>query len=196
MKESMKHRLVGAAVLVGLGIIAWPVVFDTTPVREISQRSQIPAPPAMEPFQVAEPAPVALPPEPDSERLRASIPDAPTEEPVAPVVEAAAAVPKSSSAAAAVSAVPAPANDSHGLPEQWALQLGVFAARANALELRERAEKALAWAQAIDAGSTSTRRTSARWNSGFSGSKRATRAASRANCRARRPACPTHSTNP
>ena len=139
----MKHRLVGAAVLVGLGIIAWPVVFDTTPVREISQRSQIPAPPAMEPFEVAEPAPVALPPEPDSERLRASIPDAPTEEPVAPVVEAAAAVPKPRSpAGAAVAAVPAPANDRHGIPEQWALQLGVFSARANALEVRERAEKA------------------------------------------------------
>ena len=38
--------------------------------------------------------------------------------------------------------VPAPANDSHGLPEQWALQLGVFSARANALDVRERAEKA------------------------------------------------------
>jgi DedD protein len=139
----MKHRLVGAAVLVGLGIIAWPVVFDTTPVREISQRSQIPAPPAMEPFEVAEPAPVALPPEPDSEHLRASIPDAPAEEPVAPVVEDAAFVPKARSpAAAAVPKVPAPTNDSQGLPEQWALQLGVFAARANALELRERAEKA------------------------------------------------------
>ena len=137
----MKHRLVGAAVLVGLGIIAWPVVFDTTPVREISQRSQIPAPPAMEPFEVAQPGPVALPPEPDSEALRESIPDAPSEEPAAPVAEPTAALPTAKPAAPAPK-VPAPVTDSRGLPEQWALQLGVFSARANALELRERAEKA------------------------------------------------------
>ena len=48
MTEAMKHRLVGAAVLVALGVIAWPVLFDTTPVREMSQRSQIPAEPALE----------------------------------------------------------------------------------------------------------------------------------------------------
>lgn len=137
----MKHRLVGAAVLVGLGIIAWPVVFDTTPVREISQRSQIPAPPLMAPFEVAEPGPVALPPEPDSELARESIPDVPAEEPSAPVVAPAAAAPEAKPAAAAPE-VPAPVTDSRGLPEQWALQLGVFSTRANALELRERAEKA------------------------------------------------------
>ena len=48
MTEAMKHRLVGAAVLVALGVIAWPVLFDTTPVREMSQRSQIPTEPALE----------------------------------------------------------------------------------------------------------------------------------------------------
>ena len=44
----MKHRLVGTAVLVALGIIIWPVLFDTTPVREISQRSKIPDAPPVE----------------------------------------------------------------------------------------------------------------------------------------------------
>ena len=68
MTEAMKHRLVGAAVLVALGVIAWPVLFDTTPVREISQRSQIPSEPALERFSVEEPQPPQLPPAPDSRR--------------------------------------------------------------------------------------------------------------------------------
>ena len=47
--------------LVALGVIAWPVLFDTTPVREMSQRSQIPTEPALERFSVDEPQPPQLP---------------------------------------------------------------------------------------------------------------------------------------
>ncbi len=140
----MKHRLVGAAVLIGLGVIAWPVVFDTTPVREISQRSQIPDPPAEQPFIVAEPQAVDLPPEPDSDALREVLPDppesalAPDPAPVARPAEPR----KNLAPRPAPEPVPPVRNDSHGLPEQWALQLGVFSDRSNALELRARAEKA------------------------------------------------------
>ncbi|MFM7785392.1 MAG: SPOR domain-containing protein, partial [Gammaproteobacteria bacterium] len=45
-------------------------------------------------------------------------------------------------------------NDRDGLPEQWVLQLGVFADRANAAELRARAEKAgyHALVQSVESG--------------------------------------------
>lgn len=148
MQESMKHRLVGAAVLVGLGIIAWPVVFDTTPVREISQRSQIPDPPPEQPFAIAEPERVELPPEPDSVALREQLPESPSPEPAAP--EDPNGAPASAHPAAkgvmatAVTREPVPPvrTDAAGLPEQWAVQLGVFSDRENAMELRSRAEKA------------------------------------------------------
>ena len=160
MKESMKHRLVGAAVLIGLGVIAWPVIFDATPVREISQRSLIPAPPPEEPFVVPEPDPVELPPEPDSDALRESLPDAPVSVAV-PGDAGAAPVP---AAPASASVTPAPTrdpvppvkNDPRGLPEQWAVQLGVFSDRANATDLKARAEKAgfHALVQAVGTGPT------------------------------------------
>ena len=148
MKESMKHRLVGAAVLIGLGVIAWPVVFDTTPVREISQRSQIPDPPPEQPFIIAEPERVELPPESDSAALREQLPEEPIAD-LAPSPEPGGA--QTPAKPVAKNAVPDPLprtpvppvrTDGAGLPEQWALQLGVFSDRGNAMELRSRAEKA------------------------------------------------------
>jgi len=146
VQESMKHRLVGAAVLVGLGVIAWPVVFDTTPVREISQRSQIPRAPAEQAFEVAQPDPVVLPPAPDSAARREQLPDTPPPEAAAEVdvsmPEVASAPAKAPLAKPAPDPVVPVRTDARALPEQWALQLGVFSARDNALELRARAEKA------------------------------------------------------
>lgn len=138
MKDAMKHRLVGAAVIVALGIIAWPVIFDTTPVREISQRSEVPEGPDIERFTVPEPGPVELPPAPDSAALRAAA-DADAEPAVAdadspPVI----AAPEAGDAAA----VPSARADQHGLPEQWAVQLGVFGDIANAREVHARADAA------------------------------------------------------
>lgn len=134
MTESMKHRLVGAAVLVALGVIAWPVLFDTTPVREISQRSQIPSEPALERFSVDEPQPPQLPPAPDSVAQRAA---QATQTEAEREQEAAQLVPKDDKPVA--SAVKDPAS---GLPVQWAVQLGVFSRIENAQDLKRRAEQA------------------------------------------------------
>jgi DedD protein len=134
----MKHRLVGAAVIVALGIIAWPVIFDTTPVREISQRSEVPEGPEIERFTVAEPEPMALPPAPDSEALRAAAETTGTS-------PAAGVDPRPTvDAVETDDARPAPSarGDEHGLPEQWALQLGVFGDIANAREVHARADAA------------------------------------------------------
>jgi DedD protein len=175
----MKHRLVGMAVLVALGVIAWPVIFDTTPMREINQRSQIPPAPAVDRFGVDEPAAVALPPMPDNAAARAAaepVPDlvpestpaprpalgppvpvaggasaaAPEQSRTARTEAAAAPVPPVAApgkpAAAPAKPVPEPvaqpARDQFGLPEQWAVQLGVFGKQENAQELKARAERA------------------------------------------------------
>ena len=132
----MKHRLVGAAVLVALGVIAWPVIFDTTPVREINRRSQIPDAPVVERFSVPEPAPVQTPPAPDSEALRAQ------QTPAQPDGTPAQATGKEGKPADDGKPVAAPAGDEYGLPVQWAMQLGVFTDLDNAVEVRDKAEQA------------------------------------------------------
>lgn len=136
----MKHRLVGAAVIVALGIIAWPVIFDTTPVREISQRSEVPEGPEIERFTVAEPEPVVLPPAPDSEALRAAAETTAT--PGGASMDAQPAAAATAEKTGDAGPVPPVRGDEHGLPEQWALQLGVFGDIANAREVHARADAA------------------------------------------------------
>jgi DedD protein len=131
--EAMKHRLVGTAVLVALGVIAWPVIFDTSPVREISQRSQIPRQPPLERFSIEEPVPPALPPAPDSAAQRA----AQTSQTEAQREEEAARL-----APAEAKPVSRAATDASGLPVQWAVQLGVFGQLQNAQDIKRRAEQA------------------------------------------------------
>jgi len=131
--EAMKHRLVGAAVLVALGVIAWPVVFDTSPVREISQRSQIPPEPELERFTVDEPVQPQLPPAPDSAAQRAA--QEASTEPEREAEAAKLAPPDDKPVAKA-------AKDPSGLPVQWAVQLGVFSRLDNARDLKRRAEQA------------------------------------------------------
>lgn len=148
----MKHRLVGTAVLVALGIIIWPVLFDTTPVREISQRSKIPDAPPVERFAIDEPEAPQLPPQPDYTAERAAsavagetpVPDATSSttpvaqppEPQPPKPQARPVQPQKQATE------PAPALlDQHGLPVQWAVQLGVFGKLENAQEIKRRAEK-------------------------------------------------------
>lgn len=149
----MKHRLVGTAVLVALGIIIWPVLFDTSPVREISQRSKIPVAPPVERFAISEPEAPQLPPQPDYSAERAASAEA-GESPVMDSADGAAPVqpaepvvqplePESRSAEPGrQDSGPAPALlDRHDLPVQWAVQLGVFAKLENAQEIKRRAEK-------------------------------------------------------
>lgn len=162
MTEAMKHRLVGAAVLIALGVIAWPVIFDSSPVREISQRSQIPEEPVSERFTVAEPGRPQLPPEPDwSAERESAAAGAPSDPQTAaapqqalPAVTAADALPASAAGPARapeaasrpapkeLRPVPPVATDAHGLPQQWAVQLGVFSQIANAREIQQRANAA------------------------------------------------------
>lgn len=142
MTEAMKHRLIGATVLVALGVIAWPVIFDTSPVREISQRSQIPEEPVIERFTVPEPQRPQLPAEsaegPEQETVTDAAPIGGERE--APAVTTAKPAPALKTGQ--LPPVPGVAVDGAGLPLQWAVQLGVFSQLANARDMQQRARAA------------------------------------------------------
>lgn len=55
MRESVKQRIVGAVVLVALGIIFIPVLFTLDSPREVDTESMIPPAPDIEPLVVGEP---------------------------------------------------------------------------------------------------------------------------------------------
>lgn len=54
MDETVKIRLVGALVLIALMAILWPLIFDNAEEIQLSQQSEIPAPPKVEEWQVTE----------------------------------------------------------------------------------------------------------------------------------------------
>jgi DedD protein len=138
VREAVKHRLIGAAVLVALGVIVWPVIFDTSAVREISQRSEIPPAPELERFDIVEPERPGMEPTPQYDELRRALPEtAPTPaEPEQPPPEAE----RRPDERRVAETVARP--DEQGLPVLWAVQLGVFSVIENAQELKKRAENA------------------------------------------------------
>jgi len=122
MNEGFKQRLVGAIVLLSLGLILWPVIFsDSSP--EIDLVSEIPPTPAFkryaikEPLRVSDIEPISKP----AEEYTVAAPDP---------VDAVASTEKGSSE---------PTLDTRGLPEAWVLQVASFSLQKNADEL----EKAL-----------------------------------------------------
>jgi len=148
MDEQLKQRLVGAAVLVSLGVIFIPMVLDGSPEPEPSVvTTNMPPRPEPEPEFASRIIPLEEP-----------VVEATGDQPVQPAETPAASVdpgwdtpvqrPASSEAqpaAAATDAEPAPAERSVAEPEEaaaqlqaWVVQLGSFAETRNAISLRDR----------------------------------------------------------
>jgi len=158
VRDAMKHRLVGVAVLIGIGVIMWPLVFDTSAVREISQSTQIPEPPRFERFDVAEPRRPDLGDQPDYEAQRRSqIEDVELDDEQVPDEDSdrqsdggpgsdnrisdrddRSLLPEMVAGSSRPSAAVVE-RDENGLPVMWAVQLGVFGVEENARSLAERA---------------------------------------------------------
>jgi len=49
MKQALRQRLVGALVLLALGAILWPIIFDEGPQQTLSRESVIPPTPEIAP---------------------------------------------------------------------------------------------------------------------------------------------------
>jgi len=153
VNDLLKQRLVGALILVALGVVFWPIIFvePGEPVR--GERSRIPAHPAVDttPVEIPDlaglrrspetaaqqeqpvPEPAVLPP--------AEAPLSATDTPVAesaPAAEQPVARPEPSTTHTRSEAPEKPAMDSDGIPIAWILQVASVSTQEKADQLRKR----------------------------------------------------------
>lgn len=138
LRRQARHRLIGAAVLVLVAVVGFPMVFDTSP-RPIAADVPIviPAQPALAPLTPA--APVAAAPAAPAEPQVAKVEPAPATPAPAPEVPAKPSAPVTPPAAktAAPAAASAPATG-----ERFVVQVGAYADQARAREVRLKIERA------------------------------------------------------
>jgi DedD protein len=138
LRRQARHRLIGAAVLVLVAVVGFPMVFDTSP-RPIAADVPIviPAQPALAPLTPA--TPVAAAPAAQAEPQVAKVEPAPATPAPAPEVPAKPSAPATPPAAktAAPAAESAPATG-----ERFVVQVGAYADQARAREVRLKIERA------------------------------------------------------
>ena len=153
VRKRAKHRLIGAAVLVLVGVVGFPLLFDSQPRPiPVDIAIEIPARQSVKPL--ATPTPASATPAPSA----APATPAPDPAPVAPPAAVASVTPVPAAPAAAVPAAPRAADDSArakalledkpvasaNAPTELRLvvQVGAFADAAKAREVRLKLEKA------------------------------------------------------
>lgn len=152
MKYTLKHRLIGAAVLAAVAVLLLPGFLKEKKDYQVSTRSQIPAQPAMTAEEFKPPQPVAgIEPAPAPETM--FVPTDATPEAIATTLSSAASSHTSSVAAIAshtssaakssaktqaqASSVPAVPLNAQGLPDAWVVQVGSFTTKEAANKLRD-----------------------------------------------------------
>jgi DedD protein len=130
LRRQARHRLIGAAVLVLVAVVGFPMVFDTSP-RPIAADVPIviPAQPALAPLTPAAPA------EPQVAKVEPA-PATPAPAPEVPAKPSAPATPPVAKTAAPAAAS-APATG-----ERFVVQVGAYADQARAREVRLKIERA------------------------------------------------------
>ncbi len=104
MDDGLKQRLIGAFVLLALGVIFIPVFFDRERIEPVDKRTQIPPAPYIEPVDIG----TAAKPEVENEAEAPQemyVPDDREEEPLTPEVLSV---------------------NEEGVPNSWVLQIGSF----------------------------------------------------------------------
>lgn len=148
MNEILKQRLVGATILLALGVLFWPIIFVEPGEQDSVSRQEMPARPEIAAAPVAAPDPAGLRtsppvaaravPEPDVELPQSADP-APQAE---PAVKAPAAAkkpfPEPVVARPRDAAPPALRTDSDGIPVAWILQVASVSSAQKADSLRQR----------------------------------------------------------
>ena len=153
VRKRAKHRLIGAAVLVLVGVVGFPLLFDSQPRPiPVDIAIEIPARQSVKPLATATPA--SATPAPSA----APATPAPDPAPVAPPAAVASITPVPAAPAAAVPAAPRVADDSarakalledkpvvaanESAELRLVVQVGAFADAAKAREVRLKLEKA------------------------------------------------------
>lgn len=138
MNTELRQRIVGALVLVALGVVFLPMLLDLGGSYEIDTSSRIPPAPTIEPVQITRAKnPTTIPPA--KEQIFALEREAVEIKPETVETKPEAPPPVKPSAD---SGVKEPRLSEKGLPEAWVLQVGSFKDQANAKELNERLIKA------------------------------------------------------
>jgi len=143
VRYTLKHRLIGAAVLAAVAVLLLPSFFKEKKEYQVNTKSQIPARPNVVPEEFKAPQPVPnIEPAPAPETMFVPTEAAP-DQPLAAVSSASAssvaAVAKASvgSVKAQVSSVPAMPLNTQGLPDAWVVQVGSFTTKEAANKLRD-----------------------------------------------------------
>ena len=159
MNDILKQRLVGALILVALGVVFWPIIFVEPGARVEPGQVSTPPRPAVDTSPIEPPRPERWRASTESyeeveevaatdDELLAGTEAAPAATPQpeqggdeAAVVEAAVVEPAPAAPVAAVqarsSAPEAPALDANGVPVAWSLQVATVSSAAKAEELRQ-----------------------------------------------------------
>lgn len=141
MRRRARHRLMGASVLVLVGVIGFPLVFDTQP-RPVSSDIRIDIPDRNRVTERAAPAPTPAPLQtasaldPKEELLDKK--NTPTKEAASTVVPA---QPEPAPAAAAANSAPTADKDKADAP-RFVVQVGAYSDEAKVREVRGKLEKA------------------------------------------------------
>jgi DedD protein len=153
VNDILKQRLVGALILVALGVVFWPIIFVEPGEQVAAEQSRIPPRPEVDITPIEPPDLAGLRPSPELE-LQADRQDVvqPEPEPAPEPEPEPQAVPQDRVAPAAVAADKAattqprtrseaperPVIDSDGVPVAWILQVASVSSAAKADELRDR----------------------------------------------------------
>lgn len=144
MRYTLKHRLIGAAVLAAVAVLLLPSFFKEKKDYQVNTKSQIPARPNLvaeefkppQPVPNIEPAPAPetmfVPTEAVPEQVIASASSASVSHSSAPAVAA-----KSTATSAHAASVPAMPLNAQGLPDAWVVQVGSFTTKEAANKLRD-----------------------------------------------------------
>ncbi len=133
MDDGLKQRLIGAFVLLALAVIFVPVFFDRERMTPVDTRTQIPAPPHIEPV-VIEPS-IVEPSAKESETVEVE---------VSPKVTELAQAPSGAEMYTPNDAIeetlePEPVSvDVEGVPNSWVLQIASFKRQEHAVQLRDK----------------------------------------------------------
>lgn len=142
MKEAVKHRLIGGAILVAIGVLFIPSFFKDKQHYQVDTHSQIPARPLITAVEFSDPEQVqGIEPAPSPDTM--FVPEVVgSEQPVlndaADVLDGASvssqAVKSSDESVRPVSTLPLTAD---GIPESWVIQVASLSAKSSALKLRD-----------------------------------------------------------
>ena len=175
MRYTLKHRLIGAAVLAAVAVLLLPSFFKEKKEYQVSTKSQIPASPnvvaeefkAPHPVPNIEPAPAPetmfVPTDSASELPVSEVPDS-----IGAMTSSSASVSSAASAKAVSSVVTAQASASvpamplnkKGLPDAWVVQVGSFTTKEAANKLRDdlQADGQKAYVRTTTSGNTAISR--------------------------------------